>query len=186
MTEDGAYVERAKGLEITRFPNQLNPHARAGYGARCPALVASVSAAPNIRRRGASRMKKRHSRPWPWPLLCTAPAFAALKVGDTAPHFTAQGSLGGKDFTFHLKGRAEEGPGRWSISIHPPTPAAAILEAHTFAEQSDKFAAAGASIIGVSADDLHPAEALQCRSSFCAGKFPSPRMPIPRSLSLTT
>ncbi len=28
------------------------------------------------------------------------------------------------------------------------------LEAHTFAEQSDKFAAAGATIIGVSADDL--------------------------------
>src|SRR3954469_8471664 len=31
------------------------------------------------------------------------PAFAALKVGDTAPDFTAVGSLGGKDFNFNLK-----------------------------------------------------------------------------------
>ena len=37
--------------------------------------------------------------------LFAAPAFAALKVGDTAPDFTATASLGGKDFTFNLKTR---------------------------------------------------------------------------------
>ena len=31
----------------------------------------------------------------------SAPAFAALKVGDTAPDFTATASLGGKEFTFN-------------------------------------------------------------------------------------
>ena len=34
--------------------------------------------------------------------MIAAPASAALKVGDSAPDFTASGSLGGKPFTFHL------------------------------------------------------------------------------------
>jgi peroxiredoxin Q/BCP len=32
-------------------------------------------------------------------LLAASPAFAALKVGDKAPDFTAPGALAGKDFT---------------------------------------------------------------------------------------
>ena len=46
------------------------------------------------------------------------------------------------------------------------------LEAHTFAEQSDKFAAAGATIIGVSADDLDRLKQFSADPNFCAGKFP--------------
>ncbi len=44
------------------------------------------------------------------------PAFAALKVGDTAPDFTARASLGGKEFDFSLKDALKKGPA-WSISI---------------------------------------------------------------------
>jgi len=38
------------------------------------------------------------------------PAFAALKVGDTAPDFTATASLGGKDSTFNLYAALKKGP----------------------------------------------------------------------------
>ena len=39
-----------------------------------------------------------------------SPAFAALKVGDTAPDFTATGSLGGKEVNFNLKTALKKGP----------------------------------------------------------------------------
>ena len=82
-----------------------------------------------------------------------SPAFAALKVGDTAPDFTAPGSLGGKDFKFNLKDALKKGP--VVVYFYPSAYTGGCdLEAHTFAEQSDKFTKAGATIIGVSADDL--------------------------------
>ena len=41
-----------------------------------------------------------------------------------------------------------------------------------FAEQADKFAAAKATIIGVSADDLGRLKQFSADPQFCAGKFP--------------
>src|SRR6516164_9007893 len=103
--------------------------------------------------------------------LCAAPAFAALKVGDTAPDFTAKGSLGGKEFTFNLKDALKKGP--VVVYFYPSAYTGGCdLEAHTFAEESDKFAAAGASIIGVSADDLSRLKRFSADPNFCAGKFP--------------
>src|SRR5271168_3350740 len=86
-------------------------------------------------------------------LAFIAPAFAALKVGDTAPDFSAKASLGGKEFTFSLKDALKKGPA--VVYFYPSAYTGGCdLEAHTFAESSDKFAAAGASIIGVSADNM--------------------------------
>jgi peroxiredoxin Q/BCP len=103
--------------------------------------------------------------------FAATPALAALKPGDMAPDFTAQGSLGGKDFTFHLKDALKKGP--VVVYFYPSAYTGGCdLEAHTFAEQSDKFAAAGASIIGVSADDLTRLKRFSADPSFCAGKFP--------------
>ena len=103
--------------------------------------------------------------------LCATPAFAALKAGDTAPDFTAAGSLGGKDFTFNLKSALKKGP--VVVYFYPSAYTGGCdLEAHTFAEQSDKFAAAGATIIGVSADDLGRLHQFSADPKFCAGKFP--------------
>ena len=100
----------------------------------------------------------------------TAPAFATLKVGDTAPDFTAQGSLGGKDANFHLKDALKKGP--VVVYFYPSAYTGGCdLEAHTFAEQSDKFAAAGATIVGVSADDLTRLKRFSADPAFCAGKF---------------
>jgi len=103
--------------------------------------------------------------------FCATPAFAALKPGDMAPDFTAQGSLGGQPFTFHLKEALRKGP--VVVYFYPSAYTGGCdLEAHTFAESKDKFDAAGASIIGVSADDLGRLKQFSADPKFCAGKFP--------------
>jgi thioredoxin-dependent peroxiredoxin len=103
--------------------------------------------------------------------ISAVPAFAALKPGDTAPDFTAQGSLGGEPFTFHLKDALKKGP--VVVYFYPSAYTGGCdLEAHTFAESKDKFDAAGASIIGVSADDLGRLKQFSADPKFCAGKFP--------------
>ena len=80
--------------------------------------------------------------------LFAAPSFAALKVGDTAPDFSSTASLGGKDFTFHLYDALKKGP--VVVYFYPSAYTGGCdLEAHTFADNHEKFDAAGASIIGV-------------------------------------
>ena len=101
----------------------------------------------------------------------SAPACAALKVGDTAPDFTATASLGGKDFTFRLYEALEKGPA--VVYFYPSAYTQGCdLEAYTFAENKDKFDAAGASIIGVSGDNLQQLNQFASDPNFCAGKFP--------------
>jgi peroxiredoxin len=99
------------------------------------------------------------------------PAFAALKVGDTAPDFTATASTGGKDSTFNLYDALKKGPA--VVYFYPSAYTQGCdLEAHTFAEQADKFAAVNANIIGVSADNLERLNKFSADPDFCAGKFP--------------
>ena len=101
----------------------------------------------------------------------TVPAFAGLKVGDTAPDFTAKASLGGKEFTFSLADALKKGP--TVVYFYPSAYTQGCdLEAHTFAEQSDKFTAVKANIIGVSADNLERLNQFAADPAFCAGKFP--------------
>jgi peroxiredoxin Q/BCP len=103
--------------------------------------------------------------------LFAAPSFAALKVGDTAPDFTATASLGGKDFTFHLNDALKKGP--VVVYFYPSAYTGGCdLEAHTFADNHERFDAAGASIIGVSADNLERLNQFAADPNFCAGKFP--------------
>ena len=103
--------------------------------------------------------------------LCASPAFAALKTGDMAPDFSASGSLGGKDYSFNLKSALKKGP--VVVYFYPSAYTGGCdLEAHTFAEQSDKFAKAGITIVGVSADDLGRLKQFSADPQFCAGKFP--------------
>jgi peroxiredoxin len=65
--------------------------------------------------------------------LCATPAFAALKAGDTAPDFSASGSLGGKDYSFNLKSALKKGP--VVVYFYPSAYTGGCdLEAHTFAE----------------------------------------------------
>ena len=117
-----------------------------------------------------------------------APCFAALKVGDTAPDFSATASLAGKDFTFHLYQTLEKGP--VVIYFYPSAYTEGCdLEAHTFAENKEKFVAAGAAIIGVSGDNLERLNQFASDPNFCAGKFPiaaDESLKIAKSYRLTT
>jgi len=103
--------------------------------------------------------------------LAVSPACAALKPGDTAPDFTAKGSLGGKDFNFNLKSALTKGP--VVVYFYPSAYTGGCdAEAHAFAESADQFAKAGAQIIGVSADSLDRLKVFSADPDFCAGKFP--------------
>ncbi len=104
-------------------------------------------------------------------LLCSlfcAPAQAALKPGDPAPDFTAQASLGGKVFTFSLADALKKGP--VVLYFYPAafTPDCTV-EAHDFADAVDAYNALGATVIGVSHDDigtLNKFSVSECRSKF--------------------
>jgi peroxiredoxin len=104
-------------------------------------------------------------------LLLAAPAFAMLQTGATAPDFTATASQAGKDFTFSLKDALKKGP--VVVYFYPAAYTGGCdLEAHTFATQADKFKAAGATIIGVSADSVKRLNDFSSDPDYCAGKFP--------------
>ncbi len=104
-------------------------------------------------------------------VLVSLPAWATLKVGDKAPDFSARGSLAGKEFSFSLQAALKKGP--VVVYFFPSAYTKGCdLEAHTFAEKKDQFDAAGATIIGVSADSLERLNAFSADPEYCAGKFP--------------
>jgi thioredoxin-dependent peroxiredoxin len=103
--------------------------------------------------------------------LISLPVLAALKVGDKAPDFSAPGSLGGKEFSFSLQEALKKGP--VVVYFFPSAYTKGCdLEAHTFSQEKDKFDAAGATIIGVSADSIARLDRFSADPDFCAGKFP--------------
>jgi peroxiredoxin len=104
-------------------------------------------------------------------MLISLPVLAALKVGDKAPDFSARGSLAGKEFSFSLDEALKKGP--VVVYFFPSAYTKGCdLEAHTFSQEKDKFEAAGASIIGVSADSIARLDRFSADPDFCAGKFP--------------
>ena len=110
-------------------------------------------------------------------LLCalgTGSAPAALKVGDKATDFTAQASLGGKQFTFSLADALKKGP--VVLYFYPAAfTSGCTVEAHEFADATDKFAALGATVIGVSHDKIDVLDKFsvsECRSKFAVAADP--------------
>jgi len=100
------------------------------------------------------------------------PALAALKEGDAAPDFTTQASLAGKSFTFSLQDALKKGP--VVVYFYPSAYTGGCnIQAHAFAVNSDKFAAAGATIIGVSLDSIERLNDFSADPQYCAGKFPT-------------
>jgi len=103
--------------------------------------------------------------------LAALPALAALKPGDTAPDFSAKASLAGKEFEFSLDHALKKGP--VVVYFYPSAYTRGCdIEAHTFAEDKGKFEAAGATIIGVSADSIARLNQFSADPDYCAGKFP--------------
>jgi thioredoxin-dependent peroxiredoxin len=96
------------------------------------------------------------------------PAFAALKPGDKAPDFTAKATVGGDEFNFTLGDALKKGP--VVLYFFPKAfTKGCTAEAHEFAEATEQFKAAGATLIGMSADDigtLHKFSTQECSSKF--------------------
>lgn len=100
--------------------------------------------------------------------LAAGAAQAALKPGAKAPDFTTQAALGGKAFAFDLSDQLKQG--LVVLYFYPAafTPSCTV-EAHLFAEATDDFRKAGATVIGVSRDGIDKLQKFsisECRSKF--------------------
>jgi len=100
-------------------------------------------------------------------LLATS-APAALPLGAQAPDFETRGALAGKVFMLRLSEDLKQGP--VVLYFFPVAfTKGCTAETKEFADRADEFKAAGATVIGMSAD---PVDVLQRFSTeACAGKF---------------
>ena len=107
--------------------------------------------------------------------LLSTPALAVLSVGANAPDFTAKASLGGKEFDFSLADALKKGP--VVLYFYPAAfTKGCTMEAHDFAEATDKFAALGATVVGVSHDDVATLDKFsvsECRNKFAVVADPT-------------
>lgn len=86
-------------------------------------------------------------------LAVSGVAHASLAVGAKAPEFAAKGAKGGKEVNFDLSRALKKGP--VVLYFYPKAfTQGCTLEAHAFAEATPQFAALGATVVGMSADDL--------------------------------
>ena len=102
-------------------------------------------------------------------LTLSATAQAALDVGEKAPDFIAPAALAGQQFRFSLAESLAKGP----VVLYFFPAAFSVgcsAEAHEFAESIGKFEALGASVIGVSTDDIDTQVKFSMQA--CQGKFP--------------
>ena len=101
-------------------------------------------------------------------LATAAPALAAIPVGATAPDFSTQATLAGKPFGFHLADALKKGP--VVLYFYPAAfTSGCTVEAHDFADATAAFAKLGATVIGVSGDDidkLNRFSVTECRNKF--------------------
>ncbi|MEJ7925839.1 peroxiredoxin [Sphingobium sp. AN641] len=100
--------------------------------------------------------------------MTAPPAMAALAVGAMAPDFTTRGAIAGKTFTLTLAHQLKRGPVVLYFFPKAFTPGCSA-EAREFAENIDRFKAAGATVIGMSADPVDDLVAFSTKE--CAGKF---------------
>ena len=103
--------------------------------------------------------------------VLTLPAAAALKPGDAAPDFSTQASLAGHEFKFSLKDALRKGP--VVVYFYPSAfTNGCNAQAHAFAVDMDKFRQAGATVIGVSLDNISRLNAFSADPEYCAGTVP--------------
>jgi peroxiredoxin len=98
------------------------------------------------------------------------PAAAALKEGDSAPDFKTQASQAGKAFGYSLRDALKKGP--VVVYFYPSAYTGGCnVQAHAFAVNQEKFAAVGASIVGVSLDSIARLNDFSADPEYCAGKI---------------
>lgn len=101
--------------------------------------------------------------------LSVSACLAALDVGERAPEFTTSAAIAGRTFKYSLAESLAKGP----VVLYF-FPAAftedCSIEAQQFALATPKFEALGATVIGVSADDIETLGRFSVQA--CRGKFP--------------
>lgn len=101
-------------------------------------------------------------------VFSAAAADAALPVGAKAPAFSTQGAKGGKPMSFDLKTALKKGP--VVLYFYPKAfTQGCTLEAHAFADATDDFAKLGATVVGMSNDDLPTLQKFSTEA--CRDKF---------------
>jgi peroxiredoxin Q/BCP len=101
-------------------------------------------------------------------LALHGPAWAALDIGDRAPNFSIPAAVGGKVFTFSLAEQLAKGP--VVLYFFPLAfSEGCSLEAHQFAEATAQFQALGATVVGVSGDDIDTLSKFSTEA--CQSKF---------------
>lgn len=96
-------------------------------------------------------------------------AMAALDIGESAPKFTAQAALGGNVLKYTLADELSKGP--VVLYFFPSAfSAGCSMEAHDFAEALEDYKALGATVIGISRDDIETQKKFSIQE--CRGKFP--------------
>jgi len=108
-------------------------------------------------------------------LVGTHAAYAALPNGTQAPGFTTDASLGGKEFKYTLADALKKGP--VVLYFYPAAfTKGCTIEAHDFADAIPQYKALGATVIGVSMDNIAKLDKFSvsdCRSKFPVAADPS-------------
>ncbi len=95
-------------------------------------------------------------------------ALAALKVGAATPDFSTDAALGGAVFKFSLAQALKKGP--VVLYFFPKAfTSGCTVEAHNFAEATPQFNALGATVVGISNDDIDTLKKFSieaCRNQF--------------------
>jgi len=103
---------------------------------------------------------------------------AQLEVGAAAPAFTIDAALGGNAFAFSLNDALQKGP--VVLYFYPAAfTKGCTIEAHDFAEATDEYRKHGATVLGVSADDLAKLKEFSvsaCQSKFAVGADPEAKV----------
>lgn len=103
-----------------------------------------------------------------WLALFTTVSQAELKVGATAPLFSAPAALAGQSYDFSLMTALKKGP--VVVYFYPKAfTRGCTIEANLFAEATDKFQALNATVIGVSGDAMETLKEFSMGP--CGGKF---------------
>ncbi|WP_067732092.1 peroxiredoxin [Novosphingobium naphthalenivorans] len=104
-------------------------------------------------------------------LVSSSAAVADLPVGSKAPMFRTSVALAGKTMRYSLRLSLRRGP--VVVYFFPKAfTSGCTAEAHAFAEATEDFAALGATVVGLSADDLPTLQKFsteECRNKFAVG-----------------
>jgi peroxiredoxin len=100
-----------------------------------------------------------------------ATAHADLQAGAQAPDFSADAALSGKVFHYQLADARRRGP--VVVYFYPSAYTSGCnAQAHYFAVNMDRFAEAGASVVGVSLDNIERLTSFSADPDYCGGKVP--------------